>query len=525
MTAVLTSSPRTVRVGAQRPSVLSGPPFERSLGGECADFMADVGRPGLPWQRDALVPMLGLRPDGRWAAYEVALWLARQNGKGWVTEALELFGAFMLREKTIIHSAHLFDTSQKAFNRTIEVVEGSDWLRKRTAKITRGKGFEAIHVLPQFGGGSIEFKARTLHGSRGLTGERVTLDEAYALTTGHYQAMSPVMATLPNPQIVYTSSPPDESTGMMPADALAPSIRARGLAGAPALAMLSWEPPPGFAPSDVDVWYACNPSLGDEEAIAQGLALIDEEFLRRQWDVFRQSPRPMAFATEHLGLWPELGGARWVVVPEQAWLDASWSDMPRPEPVAFSVTVSEDQSWGAICAAGRVGTRDDGRPLYGVIVVDRRPGLGWLVDRLFELADKWEPVITICDRNSPANEVWAEVENRNLERAGSASLKALELTPISPRDVAAAAAGLYTGVAGPPTPDEVTGEPLDPRNVKHRDQGVLTTAIAGAQKKSTASGAWHFDSTTDPIAKGVADALWGFKSRPEPVAEPWAFSM
>jgi len=222
--------------------------------------MEMVGKPLLPWQRSVIYDAMGLTAAGKWAAYEVAVWVARQNGKGVITETQELFGAYMLRERTIVHSAHLFDTSQKAFNRTVEIIEGSDWLTKRTAKIINGKGSEAIKLTPAAGGGSIEFKARTLHGARGLTGERVTLDEAYALTTGHYQAMSPIMATLPNPQITYTSSPPDDKTGMMPEDALAPSIRLRGLRGGdPGLASFEWSPPPDFDINDIEVRYLTNP--------------------------------------------------------------------------------------------------------------------------------------------------------------------------------------------------------------------------------------------------------------------------
>src|SRR5258705_200927 len=82
--------------------------------------------------------------------------LARQNGKGYITEAQELFGAYMLREKKIVHSAHLFDTSREAFNRLCEIIENCDWLRKRTLKPLRGKGNEAIPLTRAAGGGVIE---------------------------------------------------------------------------------------------------------------------------------------------------------------------------------------------------------------------------------------------------------------------------------------------------------------------------------------------------------------------------------
>jgi hypothetical protein len=448
-----------------------------------------VGKEPLPWQRDVLRDAMGIRPDGKWAAYEVAIWLARQNGKGLVTEAQELFGAYMLRERKIVHSAHLFDTSREAFNRTVEIIEGSDWLRQRTAKVVRGKGSEAIHLTQEMGGGSIEFKARTLHGARGLTGDRVTLDEAYALTTGHYQAMSPILATLPNPQITYTSSPPDDKTGMMPEDALAPSIRQRGLDGDPGLASFEWSPPDGYRIDDVDVWYSCNPSLG---------LLIDEEFLHRQWRVFKTSQRPAAFATEHLGLWPDSSAAQWQVIPQSDWLAAIDPDSSAEDPVAFAVTVSVDRQWATIAAAGR---RSDG--LMHVTIVDRREGTGWVVPRLRELWDKWSPSAVVIDKGSPAGSLAIEAEEASLD-----------LLPIQTRDVTAAAGMFFDGIAGRPGMDPVTGEMgRDPRVIRHRGQDVLTAAVAGAVKRPLST-AWAWDQMAAAVdlspLVAVSNALWGF---------------
>ena len=70
-----------------------------------------------PWQRYVLDVALRVRPDDRWAAFEVALIVARQNGKGAVLEARELAGLFLdlPDEKLILHSAHEFKTCSGAF--------------------------------------------------------------------------------------------------------------------------------------------------------------------------------------------------------------------------------------------------------------------------------------------------------------------------------------------------------------------------------------------------------------------------
>ena len=463
--------------------------------------MAMVGKESLPWQREVLRGAMGIRADGKWAAYEVALWLARQNGKGYVTEAQELFGAYMLREKKIVHSAHLFDTSREAFNRLCEIIENSDWLRKRTLKPLRGKGNEAIPLTRAAGGGVIEFKARTLHGARGLTGERVTLDEAYALTVGHYQAVSPILATLPNPQITYTSSPPDDKTSMMPEDALAPSIRQRGLDGNdPTLASFEWSPPEGFDQADPDVWYACNPSLG---------YLIDQEYLTRQWRVFVASARPGAFATEHLGLWPDSAATQWSVIPKADWEAAVDVHSSPGDPVAFAVTVSTDRQWASI---GCAGVRADG--LRHVELMDRRPGTAWVIPRLVELVARWKPCAVVIDAGSPAGSLVAEAE-----AAG------IELTKPVVRDVVAAAGAFYDGLCGKRAPDPGTGEPgPDPRVIRHRGQTELAAAVAGAVKRPLGS-AWAWDQKASSVditpLLAVSNALWGYSTREPAPGEPW----
>ena len=66
------------------------PPYVSTSGDEAADLMALTGTELDPWQRLVLRDGLGEREDGSWAAFEVAMILARQNGKNVVFEAREL---------------------------------------------------------------------------------------------------------------------------------------------------------------------------------------------------------------------------------------------------------------------------------------------------------------------------------------------------------------------------------------------------------------------------------------------------
>jgi len=220
------------------------------------------------------------------------------------------------------------------------------------------------------------------------------------------------------------------------------------------------------------------------------------------------SPRPMAFATEHLGLWPDDSAEQWRVIPKADWLAGKDPDSPRPENVAFAVTLSTDRQWATICAAGQ---RADG--LFLVHVVDRRQGTGWVIPRLKQLVERWNPVAVVIYKSSPAESLAAEAE-----------LEGIELTPITAVDQAAACGSFVDGFAGRPAPDPDTGEMgRDPRVLRHRDQPELTSAVAAAAvRRMGMSSTW--DPLSAPVditpAIGCSNALWGFMTNQVQPREP-----
>lgn len=447
------------------------PEGDEALGREVVDFMAEVGRELDPWQALCTRAAFSTDPLTRlWSAFELLVLVSRQNGKGGVTEAIELGSMFLFREPLLMHSSHHFSTTRAAFQRVIDIIDGCDWLRRRVADVSRSKGDESVTLTREAGGSRLYFSARTLRAGRGLTGSKTIFDEAAWLTVGQYAAQTPTLATIPNPQIIYTTTPPDEEVGPLPEDAMLPSVRARALAGGSRAAIAEWSPPPKYDRTDPDLWYECNPSLGIR---------ITEEFLRRQLEAFTSSGRPEKYDAEHLGLWPDDALRQWQVIGEAKWLDMELPRLELADPVALGVDVTPDRTWSAIGAAGRLvgGGRGDE-------TIEHRPGTSWVIPRLKEL-DKHQPCVIVTSDRAIADA--AEDAGLKVYRAGSG-------------DLASAASMYYDAVAG--------SEP----DLYHLPDDEMTAAVAGATKRQLGDGwAWDRRSVSVNICPLVARslALWG----------------
>jgi hypothetical protein len=75
------------------------------------------------------------------------------------------------------------------------------------------------------------------------------------------------------------------------------------------------------------------------------------------------------------------------------------------DPIVLSVEVSDDLQWAAIIATG---PRED--RLTHVELVDYRPGLEWVVDRLLALRTKWRPQVVLLDIGGPAGVLKFDLE-------------------------------------------------------------------------------------------------------------------
>ena len=476
------------RLGNQVPRVCNVPSYTSTDGDEVNDFMRQIGRPGDEWQERIMLDAHGIRDDGLWSAFELLVLVSRQNGKGWIAEAIELAGLFLFKEPLILHSAHQFKTSTAHFRKLQQLIDASDWMTKRVKAISRSKGDESIELTQSAGGGRLHFVARTLGSGRGLTGSKNVFDEAYALTVGQYAAQTPTLSTIPNPQIIYTSTPPDDDTGPMPEDAMLPSVRKRGLRGGERIAMYEWSPPKGFDRTDPAVWYDCNPTLGDR---------IKEWFLAQQLQAFTEAGRPEKFDTEHLGLWQEKEDRGWFAFRELDWKMAQDPDTKNVGRPAYCVEVSRDLS---MISLGAAGVREDG--LRHLELVDRFPAdTGKLIGQLKKRIKSFEPCAIVVDPDSPAGYLIDDIE------------KHCEIEVVRPpgREVAAACGSMYVGVSG---------QNAEARDIRIRPHSALDAAARGADWKDRGN-AKIFDRRNDDgpdVAPLMAVTLadYGYRTQPAP---------
>lgn len=467
----MTRSPEPVLCGSQTPRVRSVPPYVSSSGPEAVAIARKAGLVLDPWQQMILTDALGERPNGRWSAFETAVWVPRQNGKGALIEARVLAGLFLFGERLILWSAHEYKTAQEGFLRIKELIQSTPSLDKRVARYWQANGEQGIELKT---GQRLRFVARSKGSGRGFSGDLVILDEAQYLTAAQMRALFPTMAARPNPQVWYLGTPPDDDAAWVY------GVRKDGEAGKARLAYFDWGQDLDLSADDLlerladrDLWYAANPGLGrrpgfDEEFIEDELSRLEEDF-----------------APERLGVWlpPADLANQWEVIPEKNWEDLKSPTSELCDPVSFGIAVSPDRSVTAIAAAGR---RPDGQ--MHVEVIEQRAGVSWAVERMVELDRKWEPLATAVDEHGPGASLIDKLRDEGVM-----------VTAMTTGEVAKAYVAFYDGV-------------MDTRSVRHRGQKYLDDALAGAAKRDIGDGmsAWGRRSSSVPIValEAATNALW-----------------
>lgn len=479
----MTISPPDVLTGVQRPRLLNVPlDVVSTAGQEAADLAASAGLYLDDWQRFVLDVALSEGSDGKWSAFEVALIVGRQNGKGSVLEARALAGLFLFDEALILHSAHEFKTAHEAFRRIRSLIENTPDLAR---KVKRWRDSNEVSVELTTGQ-RLMFVARSGGSGRGFSGDCVILDEAYNLGAKAMGALLPTLSARPNPQVWYTSSAPMETSEQLH------RVRRRGIAGdEPRLAYLEWSIDDETDDQDDPLsWARANPGFGiriSQQFVADEKRALDEH----------------EFARERLGVPdPELGAVPSVISPEQ-WAACEDQGSQIDGPLVLVVDMPPDRSQVTLSVGGR---RADG--LTHVEVIEQRKGTRWLRDEVVRLLGAHEVRHVLLAPGGPAGGVLPDVEDAcRAARPGDDEVLRLVST------------GEFTQACGRFF-DLVTAETP---GLRHLGQGTLDGAVAaGVRKLSGDAWRWARQSTDVDISPlcGCSVAAWAVDALPEQVAVP-----
>jgi len=404
------------------PAYANVPDYTETLGPEVAELCELAGYAPDPEQRLVLDALFALGPDG-WspAAFEVAVICARQNLKTAVLKMAALGWIYVAEQELVVWSSHEMDSTREAFRDLVNLIEGCPPLARRLAPgptngIHRGNGNEMIEFAPSEAcpnGQRIKFKARTTSGARGLAGDKVILDEAFALKDEHIGSIMPILSTRPEAQIVYGSS------ACRPESDVLRRIVARGRSTDPVLrrrlGYVEWCAPeracedkrcphypgyPGCAMDKREYLQMANPAAGRR---------ISWQYLADE----RAAMPPSEYGRERLGWHDAPALDEQPPITRAMWRDLTDTTSAPVDPVAFGVYVNRDQTAAAI---GVAGYRRDGLFHVGVVPAVRGeqalslPGMSWIPDRVRELWDSWGPCAVVIDEKTTAAALVPDLE-------------------------------------------------------------------------------------------------------------------
>ena len=437
--------------------------------------------------------MLGLDEDGRWQTFEWALNAPRQNGKGEILLARELFGLYELDERLIIHSAHEFKTSARHFKRIevairanpdlLALVERSEIGNMRMVGFRYSHGDESIKLQD---GRMIEFRTRTKSGLKGVDDvSLLVLDEAQILSEWAHGTMVPTLRASTSergPQLAYAGNAPDQDKDDHAI--VWTRVRERGVAADdPSLVYHEYSldfDSPEEVPEDV----ARDPEMWRRVTWAMRSGRVTEEHMLKEMRLLGHRQ----FVTEllNVGDYPDIDLVGNSEISLEAWHDCEDEQSKMEDPVCLAFDISPGRRT-TITAAG---LNRGGK--FHVEVIACRAGVAWVPEKMLDLCERHNVLEVICDGFGPANSIAAKVE----EQTG------LRVRRMKTGEYADACGSFAIAV--------------EENDVVHLGQDDLTTSVRGARIRPLVDRwAWsRSKSKTDPgpiISASIA--LWSAVDR------------
>lgn len=447
----------------------------------------------MPWQRHVADVALEVNPDtGRLAYREVVLTVPRQSGKTTFLLSLLVQRAlgFKVRQRMLYTAQTRGAARLKWEEEHVKALNESVFKGDFTVKLQLGH--EAIRWKNGSRHGVVPSTSTAGHGE---TLDLGVIDEAFAQVDSRLeQAFKPAMITRPQPQLWVVSTAGTEKSVYLRGKVDAGRKRCEADQRS-AVAYFEWSAPDDADPEDEEVWWGCMPALGHT---------ISPEAIRADYESMDLSE----FRRAYLNQWPDAAPVKWNVISEKAWTDQIDSSSVLPGRVALGLDQTPNKSHGAIVAFGP--NQDDKGHLE---VIDHSVGTGWMLDRVLQLAERWNPVAIVLDAKSPTGSMLADLRAGLKQRLNDGRIER-EIPLLTPNinEICQACGWFY---------DAVRYDRL-----VHLGDKAMAYALAGATKRMI-GGSWAWDRLSmdediSPLYAGTL-ATHGFnvEGRKEEPA-PWA---
>lgn len=450
------------------------------------EFARDVvGRPVDDAQALILRGSMGVGADGYWAARHVGICMPRQNGKTYLLALRALYGAIVLEEPLVVHTAQRMAIAGEQQRFIDELIATTPALKAEHLRTDYGAGRESHEFR---NGSRILYKARNAPGGQNFRGPSVAcviFDEAAFLTQDDASAALYAASAKPFAQFWYAGTAPDQVT--MPNSVAWARIRAAAHREAVRRAWFMWraydvDHPADVTPemaADVGAWMRANPALGRRIRVQDVLDELEAD--------------PLGFVRERLGNgdWPSVDEDGSLVVPLEAWASCEDRESVPLDPVWLAFDVSPDRSRAAV-AIGAL--RADS--LAHVEVIEHfRSGISGLVPFLAERYRLHGAAGVVCDSAGGAAALRPELEALGVQVTMTST----------PEFVGACGAMHDAAVAG---------------TFRHRGQPLELEALRATTKRRLGDRwAWDRSHSNGDITPFVADtlALWAARNIAPPL--------
>ncbi|WP_224778773.1 hypothetical protein [Leucobacter sp. Psy1] len=426
--------------------------------------------PLLPWQRWFLIHALELMPDNSFRFTTVLLWVARQNGKTFLSALLILWRMYIDADCIAIGVAQKLATAKKPYEHAMKIISVIPRLKQELERESRVGG----ELWFELTNGQRYWVDSAENGGRGLTFDLVFVDEILKHKTwAAWSALSKTTLARPRPQLIAASNTGDV-TSIVQKHLHDEAIK--HLADPTTRVGLFWWSPPDGMPLDTpEAWAYSNPSMG---------YLITEDAIKNAWST---DPAPV-FQSEVGNLF--IDAASMGPFQPGKWQDGLDILSRRAEgaEVYICIEVSHNRQLAHI---GFAAWREDGNAHVGIMA--SRPGTDWIVP-------------------------WLTADERTFTPAGITFQT--KGAPVSSLVGAFDKARLNVTEWGGPDLGRATGQLLDGVNlgkVFHREQPLLDVAAGSAVTKQLGDGhvidRKNSPGDASPIS-AVAGAYWLLNNPP-----------